>query len=555
MNYQRRFWLGMIGLATLTSWAWAATDTYYAYNSTGEVGKTWVKADGTVVSASATEYDVLGRQTKVTQAIIATVVTGSNDVAISAGASTETVYDVAGNVITKKVETDTTDEHLLTVYVYDDLSRQTTVTGPSKALGNSSPETQQEYDSGGNVTKQYVRIKEGTTLATDYALTQTEYDAANRAIKVTDAVGTYRLTTFDSQGRAIREYVYAPDNTPLQQSRTEYDHAGRVIRRIRMAVPGNTDGYDVAVDMVTEFAYDQAGRVVSETTYDSGSTMRALVTRSEYDGLGRLTKRFDPKNSFDRMEYDEKGFITKQTRNDGQGHDTVMVYDNRGRMLHSIAKGTPDLTTFFYYDGAGRRTRIADPNGSQTYYDYDLAGRQTKVIEDYGAGHLNRQTDYVFSKTGMLWQQVAHNDTGDQTTVYGFSNNNQVETITYPGQSTPLAFDYYPNGAVSHRTDQASQVLEYFYDARGLLLTKRNPAETYLVRFDYDYLGRMVTAKKGPDDPDTGKPESQVVYEFDNAGRLTNEQQLLSSSAIQPARDVVSQFDQVGSRTRLTYPQ
>src|SRR5690606_25689611 len=129
----------------------------------------------------------------------------------------------------------------------------------------------------------------------------------------------------------------------------------------------------------------------------------------------------------------------------------------------------------------------------------------------------NRQTDYVFDQQGRLYQQIAHNDSSSQTTTYGYTANGQQGTITYPDNGV-LTFEYYPSGAVSRRIDQANGILEYFYDFRGLMLTKRNPAETYLVRYEYDSIGRIGTAKKGSD----GNIESQVVYEYDGLSNVTN---------------------------------
>jgi YD repeat-containing protein len=260
------------------------------------------------------------------------------------------------------------------------------------------------------------------------------------------------------------------------------------------------------------------------------------------------------------MDYDSRGFVVTQIRWDGQEHKTVMDYDNRGRVIHTIAKGTPDLTTFYAYDGVGRRTLVTDPSNRQTYNEYDLMGHLTKMVEDYGG--LNRQTDYVYDQQGRLWQQVAHNNDAQnptQTTVYGYDANGQQATITYPDNGV-LAFEFYPNGAVSRRIDQRNQadptkgILNYTYDMRGLLLNKSDPDDTsYLVRYDYDGAGRMVTAKMGPDDQN-GRPESQIVYTYDGLNRLLSEQQKTSSSQPEP-RNVFSEYDQAGNRTLLTYPQ
>jgi len=553
----RRWNIGLAKRHCVAAWvvaqcaclASAASTTDYGYVYDGDyltANTTYVHdAVDTTLSYTKTEMDALGRQTR--------VISGSSADAMT----TEYTYDVAGNLVTRAVKG---SNDLLTVYTYDILGRQVTVKGPSTSLGAGCPETVYVYDLNGNVVTRSVRIKD--TSQDPYAHTVTEYDALDRPIVVTDPGRYVRKTFYNSRSLPIRELVCQTDGlTVLEQRRTEYDAAGRVIRRIVMAAPsaGVDADPDVQSDRVTVYDYDDDGHLTLQRIYNMRSST-PLDTTKEYDGLGRLTKTTDPKGFYEVLEYNGIGLVTRRTQTEGgTTYSYSLSYDSAGRLVTSIASGPPELTTTYAYDDLGRRTKVTDPAGQVTLFVYDSLGRQVTKIEDDG-GATARTTRYQYSERGLLTAVIANDGTSDQTTNYSYDSNGRVAAIAYPdstGDTDRLRFTYYPNGKVYERIDQAENTLRYYYDKRGLLVTKGDFVNgelgvNFLVTYVYDGLGRMVTAKRGTSSNDDA--QGVIVRRYNGLSQVIEESQAIDSDG-QGAKTIRMEYDQVGNRLRLVYPE
>jgi len=528
--------------------------TCYEYNSAGDVTASYsYEVSGVTLSYEGTIYDDLGRRVASTKRVEPGNANGVTQ-------ATLYVYDVAGRLATQavKVVDDTlqiASGDLQTVYQYDVLGRQTRVLGPSTALSgtlsNSTPVTAYEYDLGSNVTRQ--RVLQSVNGSEVWADTWTDYDALNRATKVTDPEGHYRRTDYDSRGQAIREYAYSqPGNVTLSQSRTVYDNAGRVVTRARMlqAATASTVPPVVTTDNVVCYQYDDGGRLLTQTTFNMGQSTPILRTY-QYDSLGRMTLSTDAAAVSDWTVYNEYGQVTQRTTDisaTSTGRAQTMTYDSLGRMTQSVAAGTPDLTTTYGYDALGRRTQVIDPSDQITSYFYDGLGRQLTMRE--ADGGITRDTYSLYAKSGQLTRLIADNGTEQQTTEYSYGPLGLVNLITYPmGGGDTLAYNYYASGKVSSYQDQAGGVLQYSYDLRGLL-TQVSQGASYQKSYGYDGLARMVLAQKGT----SGAPaaESETTYYYDDLSRVTTEGQKILDQTV---KYLYSSYDQAGNRLTLIYPQ
>lgn len=541
----RRGWLSglLIGLG-LACWtmhsASAATTTNYSYLYDANhylTGQRVEVSDGVnILSATESSTDALGREVKNIAGTGATEIT------------TEYSYDVAGNMTRRTIENG--DSDVLTQYTYDVLGRQVTVQGPSTELGGDDcPEVHYVYDSGGNAVTQSTKVGHSAgSEPSEYAAVYSEYDALNRVIHTIEDQGGHRRTFYNSRSLPIREYAYkANGSTPLQQIRTEYDAAGRVISRAVMLDPANSGDVDVTRDQVVVYGYDNDGRVTQQTVYGMRSST-ARNTVKEYDGLGRLTKTTDPKGVEESLQYDGSGLVTRRIVDDDVAPRTTdMAYDSDGRMTMSIAVGPPALTTWYAYDGLGRRTEVTDPEDRVTVHVYDTLGREVTKIED--SGGLNRTTEYKYSKRGVLTAIVANDGNDDQETLYGYAPCGQVASITYPDNGV-MSYSYYPSGSVKERIDPAGNTLKYFYDKRGLLLTKGSPSGDYWLTYAYDDLGRMVTACAWTDENQT-TTKSMTIRQYNGLSQLIGESQSVLGGT---PRNLAMEYDQAGNRLRLYYP-
>lgn len=513
------------------AYAALTTDYEYRYDASGYLtGQcVYVSSNTVTLSVSQRTTDAMGRDTL--------SISGSGDTAITTGYS----YDVAGNLTCKTIENGNDD--VLTQYTYDILGRQVMVAGPNTSLSNADcATTMYIYDPNGNVITQSVKQE------SDYAHTYKDYDALNRVTRIVDPENCQRKTVYNSRSLPIREYAYKTDGmTILQQTRTVYDAAGRVISRIVMLAPTESGAPSVTNDQVVVYGYDDGGHVTSQTAYNMRSST-ALTTVKEYDGLGRLIKTTDPKSFEESLEINAYGQVTKRIFDDGTEHVTDMEYDTDGRLTKSIAVGPPALTTQYEYDGLGRQTEVTDPEGRAVAHYYDTLGREILKIEDADpTAGLKRTTEYKYSQRGVLTAIVA-NDGAPQETVYGYAPCGQVSSITYPDENV-MYYSYCPSGAVTMRIDQAGNTLQYSYDKRGLLLTKRSPSGDYFLTYVYDDLGRMVTARKGTST--TQDADSQVVRYYNGLSQVIGEDQSIKE---QTARNLSMEYDQAGNRMTLFYP-
>ncbi|MFW5789432.1 MAG: DUF6531 domain-containing protein, partial [Spirochaetota bacterium] len=157
------------------------------------------------------------------------------------------------------------------------------------------------------------------------------YDAANRLTRFTDGEGARWSYRYDGRGR-VKQVVH-PDGA-------------------RRSIAYNADGTTASVT-------DETG----------------LLTRYEYDEVGRLRARLDPcePGSVRRTSYDRNvaGEIVGVT--DATGRTTRLERDRLGRVV-----GIVDPTgarTVVRLDPVGRLTALTDPTGRVTWRRYDTLGR------------------------------------------------------------------------------------------------------------------------------------------------------------------------------------
>ena len=351
--------------------------------------------------ASASCYDGLGRVTR----RIADV--GGLD------AHVDSLYD-AGGRLTKQADPNGN----ATTFTYDALGRSSRTTD---ALGNyaiklyggySGDEVRSmsyEIDMVSGSTKSFTvdslhdglgRLTKTTNQGADGDITQTAdnietvmvYDSAGRMTHVTDAEGMVRARYYDALGRMTRQ---TDDVGGLDRHVDRiYDLAGRMTRI--------TD----ALNQSTDYAYDAKGRL-TRTAYEDhdgaadtvdlwyvGSLQRkrqdqrGIVTRYDYDGLGRLTSKQDDWTSpviVETYAHDAMGRATRSvlSRSGTEQSECGFAYDNLGRQTREslqIKNGTMRHVDVMY-DLAGNRTKLAYPGGKTVNYTVDALNR-ISVIAD-----------------------------------------------------------------------------------------------------------------------------------------------------------------------------
>jgi YD repeat-containing protein len=266
-----------------------------------------------------------------------------------------------------------------------------------------------ESDLGGRVAAEYryytlgegglseaALLKSGPPGVHHYA-TFYGYDAAGRAERVRNAVGTVTRTVYDELDRPVQTWVGIDDrgfgqvangqtkrgDTTLVAER-EYD--GGVVGDGNLTKVTLHPG--VGADRVTRMWYDWRGRLVS--TADA-----ANVTYSDLDNFGRATKRrvYEPTAA--------PGSTNGVPRPPGDGTllraQSETLYDARGRAYRSRQRDVRQsdgrvggaLESALWFDGRGNVIKSLQPGGLVSKTAYDGANRPTAQYITDGGGDLS----------------------------------------------------------------------------------------------------------------------------------------------------------------------
>jgi RHS repeat-associated protein len=376
------------------------------------------------------------------------------------------LFDIRGLVWKTSAPHFTSETTVFTEFLYDALGR------PSRtnfADGTSSQTLYEQHevtaiDPRGKIkrthTDSHHRVSEVEEVdgSTSYFTTY-QYDAADKLVKVTNALGHNTHNVYDLLGRKI---AMCDPNMGASSS----------LSNCTTTTPGAwVYTYNKAGDLLTQkdskgqtitFEYDLIGRqtfkkqgatILVEFTYDT-TQISPSPTGGDFP-VGRLTKVNQPQTNI----------ITK------------FAYDKIGRTLQSqrTLLGVPhDL--YQSYDALNRIITETFPDKEQVTYNYNAAGWLQSVTATSGPNYVN---------------DIQYNARGQRKTItYG---NNLVTTFTYNDPvdrpSAPADFRVF-----NRTTSSNQQNLTYGYDANGNVTSIVDALFTATRTFTYDDLNRLETA-------------------------------------------------------------
>jgi YD repeat-containing protein len=267
--------------------------------------------------------------------------------------------------------------------------------------------------------------------------------------------------------------------------------------------------------------YDHRFGAMTKLTGPNG-----LVTRWEYDDLGRKTKEIRADGSETVWQYLPCGTCAPENLGkywlttyptdsppvttvhdvlgrevlwatfgfNGQGISKETRYDAQGNVLKGSRKyfqvGGTALWTNFLYDKLGRVTRETGPDGSRVDTLYDkLCTTATAFKDAVSPGQVTKRCRNTQD------QIVSVVDAQQQTTTYEHDAfGNLVKTVDAHGHQTVMKYDL--RGRKIEMIDPDLGKWTYVYDSLGQLLEQESPeerdAQTKTV-MTYDKLGRMLT--------------------------------------------------------------
>jgi YD repeat-containing protein len=352
------------------------TVTHYAYDALGQVREKTLAYGTAEASTIHTVYDALGRLTEQTTAY------GAPEASTSRFG-----YDAFGNQLTyidpRGVELAETDsdwamaERLRLGYTITDAN------GTRAALVAELATANQD------------------ALRSLYTTTQS-YDALNRKVSVTDALGAITTTTYDAFGNIVK--VTDPNGSV---GYFYYDALNRVSFQVDPEGYATQTIYDASGNAIETVKYaDKVQGIYSETTrpvllavapasnppasYLAIDSTRDQRTLADYDSMNRTARITDAENHAESFRYDANGNVTQKT--DKNGIVTTYEYDLNNRRITEHLPITSD-------NGAGIQAPVINR------YEYDAVGNTTMTIEAQGLPE-ERATQFVYDKANRLIETI-----------------------------------------------------------------------------------------------------------------------------------------------------
>ncbi|MBP2322765.1 RHS repeat-associated protein [Kibdelosporangium banguiense] len=419
------------------------------------------------------------------------------------------------------------------------------------------------YDGVGNRTRQVTADRTRTTDNT--------YDSASRvASTVDDPGGLKRKTayTYDPNGNVTgvtrSGLDLQPSGAPVTRvTRMTYDDGGNLVRQ---EVTGDGD------TRVTTHTYDQRGLLTGTTDPrgNAGGDPAAYTTTYQNDELGRQVRTTKPSvtaETFGRTPTTTRPTITvgynafgeAVANRDESGNVRSASYDRLGQLVAerapaytSVGANSPIVpTTRVTYDRVGNLVQTVDPLNHVSNFTYDALDR---VITADGPGATDAERalySYTYALSGEILSQT--DPVGAVTTVT-YDDLDRVITKTdverNAGNSNfTTTFQYDPAGNLTRTTTPGGVVTTTSYSNADepLMTASAGTAST----FRYDFLGRRVSERLGPQDQKPDSVYRTATATYDQSGQVTTQTDY-DTDGTTPLRTRTSTYDKAGNRVRAT---
>lgn len=463
---------------------WVQPVTTIAYDAADHIRTITQKEHDGIYNVTTYAYDLLDRQTGMTEAV------GRAEQRRS-----EFIFDSANNLVseTRGIATTTLSvaggtiayQHIThTDYVYDHLNRRAKIVEAvdiadnviATTLYHSRPVTTLAYDAADNL----INVERNTSTASQTLISRSSYvyDALNRqtaAIDGTNVLADRRWTVkaYDAADNVIFTW-------DAQNAKTTYSYDG-INRATRIEVDGG---------LVTTQTYSIHGLAVQQTPL--------RVTTYMYDKVGRLTRTNDAINHVINQLYDAVGNRTEVSdwvipliagnppTNPPTEHtawrvvSTFFSYDPVNRQY---GEKDPTNTKWSYtvYDGLGNIVAKYDRLDRERHFEYDGLGRvrferwlhwdgTNWVFDSRKLGYAYDATDNLVLSYESLSATYSDDSSKDSSTwrARTYDVLNRVSTVTVPNGGT-LTYTYSAADQVVKTQGLENTYTTSAYDAAGRL--------------------------------------------------------------------------------------
>lgn len=290
-----------------------------------------------------------------------------------------------------------------------DSNGDVTTTRPPRgvAAGNNTYDVTQTFDANGNLTSKLMPLEASAGKATTYT-----YDAFNNKTATTDPDGNVTVSLYDPANRTTEQRwtrsttaSQAPNCTTAAGGADSPLPSGHYICQTLNYYNG-VDDLTQTTDANTQnttYAYDGLGRQTSKFVPRNDGTYTTLRTDTVYDPDSNVTDVCPPREFDTAHETGAAGSCTSTGI-----YSTHTSYDFAGRKATTTtyrAAGQP-LSTTYGYDADGNQTSLKDPRGNTTTSAYDLLDRQTTKTVPRDSS-TTETTNYYYDPAGDTTAVVA----------------------------------------------------------------------------------------------------------------------------------------------------
>ena len=285
--------------------------------------------------------------------------------------------------------------------------------------------------------------------------------------------------------------------------------------------------------LMTAYAYDKAGRQISQTTGDKKTTY-------EYDNLGRVYKTYEWLSDQAKVTvslYDNLDRLIEERVEDLQGnviHSSSSHYDKHGDLIRSQ---NGDAVTTTIYDGQGRARQITDALGNVTHITYDdkFVNRWNQVVlqqtetDPWATKRLPPSTlisAWLPSLNTISWEFSRFNKSSSTMPMATNSSPSIMSFCRQDDRQIITRKEYNRVDQIISQTEAVGtveqKITRYAYNQYGELLSLTKPSGIVL-HHTYDTLGRLQTfsSSDGTIDYDyTYNNSDQVTFAEDKVHHL-----------------------------------
>lgn len=380
--------------------------------------------------------------------------------------------------------------------------------------------------SGDRVTR-YVYNRRGQQTQVQQAIssiiTQTDYDAFGRNVRVIEALGSAEEqkgeSVYDRRNQIVAVVAAAGR---LEASRVEmrYDAFGQVTEEVGANGIALADT-DAAWARSWRISHGYFANASALSAADKSDLRKLYTTQFTYDSVGKLATVTQPQWGAE---------LTGRVPASLSTTVTTSLYDGNGNVIRTT--DAIGAQRFYYYDQGNRLRAEVDELGFVNRYDYDAGG---KLVETRHYATALRAGSYDETRSYDDIAALLRADAQDRLTQHRYDARGRLESTTYAATETLVyqeKFTYDADGNRTSFTNKNGAIFNFEYDALNRMIKEITPSVRIVLSttsssttkstvrienvYEYDAVGQRV-AEFIADNVDNQRQVRRSIY--DKLGR------------------------------------